>query len=166
MKDEEIIWESFQGKNYRVYHFIKDTFLTAIITIAIFFLLNKALPEYATEVTLAVLIIGVIYIIIEQIKLMLVKYVITSERVIIKRGWLNVKLTSISLINILDTKAEQSFAERMIKTGTVYLFTANDSQNNDKNFIQNVPEIANIDHPFDRHAMIAEIIKDSKKSNR
>src|SRR5690625_7757427 len=79
-----------------------------------------------------------------QIQLILVIYIVINERVIIRRGLLNVRLTSINLVNILDTKVEQRFYERLINTGTVYLFTANDSQNTDENFIQNVPVIANI----------------------
>jgi len=166
MKGEEVVWESYQGKNYRLFHLIKDLLMVLIITGLIYYMLNMVIPDSSLKITLVLLLIGVGYIIFEQVQLTLVRYVITNERVIIKRGWFNVKLTSISLINILDTKVEQKFTERLIKTGTVYLFTANDSQNSDDNFIQNVPKIANVDNPFERHTMIAEIIKDTKAKKR
>src|SRR5690625_4448216 len=138
------------------------------------------------KILVFVCLLVLIFIAAKQIQLILVRYIVTNERVIIRRGLLNVRLTSINLVNILDTKVEQRFYERLINTGTVYLFTANDSQNTDENFIQNVPEIANIyepfneikntdknfiqnvqeianiDEPFKRHTMIAEIIKKKK----
>jgi|SRR5699024_3484535 len=163
MKDEEVIWESFQGKNYRIFNLVKDTLIVIIFSIAIYYLSDLAFEEYKGKIMTVAILIGIAYIAIQQAKLMLVKYVITNDRVIIKRGWLNVKLTSITLTNVLDTKAEQNIKERLIRTGTVYLFTANDSQNSDDSFIQNVPKIANVDDPFGRHAMIAEIIKDAKR---
>lgn len=164
MKDEKIIWESYQGKTYRMFHLIKTSLL--FLSILVLFIYIKSLLEinFMWKPFLALLIIGAIYIFVEQFKLKLVKYVITNERVIIKRGWLNIKLTSINLVNILDTKAEQTFKERLIRTGTIYLFTANDSQNSEDNFIQNVPRIANVDNPFERHSEIAEIIKESKRN--
>lgn len=163
MKDEEVIWESFQGKNYRIFHLLKDTLFLIMVLLVLRFFADKVITVPTGKYILFLFLIGIIYITIKQIQMLLIKYVITNDRVIIRRGWLNVKLTSISLVNILDTKVEQSFWERLIKTGTVYLFTANDSQNNDDNFIQNVPKIANIDDPFKRHSKIAEIIKESKR---
>lgn len=163
MKDEEVVWESYQGKSYRMFHLIKDSFVLIFGIIAIYFLVGKVSTASINKYMLILFLIGACYIAVQQIKMVLIKYVITNERIIIKRGWLNVKLTSISLVNILDTKAEQTVWEKIIKTGTVYLFTANDSQNDDSNFIQNVPKIANIDDPFTRHSKIAELLKESKK---
>jgi len=163
MQDEEILWESYQGVSYRRLHLIKDSLLTLMIVGAIYFMVNAIGSLPAIKISLLALVIGVAYVAIEQFKLRLVKYVITNERVIIRKGWLNVKLTSINLINILDTKAEQTVLEKLIRTGTVYLFTANDSQNSDDNFLQNVPKIANIDDPFGLHSKISEIIKESKR---
>lgn len=163
MKDEEIIWESYQGKRYRMFHLIKDSILLLLLTFSLYYFAEKLTTTPIWKYILILFLLGICYIGIKQIKMILIKYVITNERVIIKRGWLNVKLTSISLVNVLDMKAEQSVWEKIINTGTVYLFTANDSQNNDDNFIQNVPKIANIDDPFSRHSKIAELLKESKR---
>lgn len=163
MKDEEIIWESYQGKRYRMFHLIKDSVLLLLLTFSLYYFAEKITTTPIWKYILILFLLGICYIGIKQIKMILIKYVITNERVIIKRGWLNVKLTSISLVNVLDMKAEQSVWEKIINTGTVYLFTANDSQNNDDNFIQNVPKIANIDDPFSRHSKIAELLKESKR---
>jgi len=161
-KNEEIIWESYQAKKYRLFFFIRDL----LILLLSLFVVWKATSSFSASSTLKILglvgLLGLIFIAAKQIQLILVRYIVTNERVIIRRGLLNVRLTSINLVNILDTKVEQRFYERLINTGTVYLFTANDSQNTDENFIQNVPEIANIDEPFKRHTMIAEIIKKKK----
>lgn len=163
MKDEEIIWESYQGKRYRMFHLVKDSVLLLLLTFSLYYFAGKITTTPIWKYILMLFLLGISYIGIKQIKMILIKYVITNERVIIKRGWLNVKLTSISLVNVLDMKAEQSVWEKIINTGTVYLFTANDSQNNDDNFIQNVPKIANIDDPFSRHSKIAELLKESKR---
>src|SRR5699024_12425469 len=92
MKDEEVVWESYQGKNYRLFYLIKDLLMVLILTVLIYYLLDTVIPNSSLKITLVFLLIGLGYIIIEQVKLRLVRYVITNERVIIKRGWFNVKL--------------------------------------------------------------------------
>src|SRR5699024_554637 len=163
MDDEKIIWKSYQGKRYRLTIFIRDL-LFAVLAIG---LLHYAIGEIGIlkegntlwKMTGILSLLAIIIIGINQLKLLMMVYVITNERVIIKRGWLNRKLISIRLENIIDTKAEQSFSERLIRTGTVYLFTANDSQNSDDTFIQNAPKISNIDNPFERHSEISQLLK-------
>jgi|SRR5690625_791916 len=167
MDDEKIIWKSFQGKNYRLTILIRDILLS---TLAIF-LIHYSFTEIGMfkgngtnwKITGVLSLLAILVIGVNQLKLLMQIYVITNERIIIKRGWLNRKLTSIKLVNILDTKAEQSFGERLIKTGTVYLFTANDSHNNDDSFIQNVPKIENIDNPFERHSKISQLLKKKQR---
>lgn len=163
MDNESIVWRSHQGKNYRRFFLIRDLLLTIIVSVLIFYSLNTIITlsnkKMVWIITGLVFVIGIIVMGIKQFTLLMSLYIITTERVIIKRGWLNRRLTSIKLENIIDTKAEQSFAERLIKTGTIYLFTANDSHNSDEKFIQNVPEISNIDYPFKRHAKIVKLLK-------
>lgn len=163
MKNEEILWQSHEGQNYRKYILVRDSILALLIMIVTFFVLSTFVSFISGKLTFffigIVFIISIITIAVNQFMLFTNLYVITNERVIIKRGWLNRRITSIRLENIIDTKAEQNFRGRLIKSGTIYLFTANDSQNSDDEFIKNVPEISNVDDPFKRHSKIVELLK-------
>lgn len=163
MENESIVWKSHQGKNYRRFFLIRDILLGLILSGLTFYVLQTFMNSSGNinpwMISIIVFLIFLIFAGIHQFLLMIDLYVITTDRVIIKRGLLNRKITSIKIENIIDTKIEQSFLKRLIKTGTIYLFTANDSHNNDEEFIQNVPEISNIDHPFKEHAKIVELFK-------
>lgn len=166
MNNEEIIWKSHEGKNYRKFILFRDSLVWLLIICLIFYVLNNVLSDYISLsfkfkfiFMVISLIVALTFIFINQFLLLMNLYVITNERVIIKSGLLNRRVTSIRLENIIDTKAEQNFIGRLIKSGTIYLFTANDSQNSDDEFIMNVPKFANIDDPFTRHSKIVELLK-------
>src|SRR5699024_2734305 len=100
---EDVIWESYQGKGYRFFYLARDVFILLILLIATWFATKSLTNSTTFKIMGGFLFLGSIYITVKQIQLILVKYLITNERVIIKRGWLNVRLTSINLVNILDT---------------------------------------------------------------
>jgi len=166
MTNERLVWSSFPGVRYRSFIFARD--LSAFIFSAIIFYygLGESLPGLISDKTLlyisfAIGLIGFFFASVTQIQFLLIRYYLTTERLIIKKGFFNRKLTSIKLEHVHDTKVIQSFSERMIKTGSIYVFTANDSNggNAEEDILHRVPSIKNIDDPFLVHQKLEEMLE-------
>lgn len=162
VKGEKVIWESHPGKNYRLFVLFRDLAL-AFGSMGLFYYgLANLLGINDLKISLGgsfiVFLLGLIYSIVNQINYILIVYCITDERIIIKKGWLNRKLTSIKHKSITDTKVHQTFTQRMIKSGDIYIFTANDSNPSiDGESLNRIPMIENIDNPFKFHALVADV---------
>lgn len=153
-RNENIVWKSHPGKNYRTLILFRDLLLGIFSSVFIYL----GLKEFGMESKSALLgISGFIFGlwlllgVVNQISMILITYVVTNERIIIKRGWLNRKLIDIPLDHIVTTEVRQSFQERVISSGTIYIKTANDvGTDGDK--------INNIDNPFRLNTLISEVI--------
>lgn len=166
MTNEELVWKSFPGVRYRSFIFARDFFTFVFSSIIFYYGMSDLLPGLFSDKVLlyiswGISIIGLIFSSFNQIQFLLIKYYITTERLIIMKGFFNRKLTSIKLEHIHDTKVIQSFSERLIKTGSIYVFTANDSNGSDdeNNFLNRVPSIKNIDDPFVIHRKLEEMLE-------
>lgn len=158
MKNEKIVWKSYPGKNYRLFVLGRDLALGIFSALVVYFLLEFLGVKNQKALFIPSVVIFVLWGILaaaNQIALILVQYILTTERIIIKKGWLNRTLISIRHENIVDTEVKQSVKERVINTGTIYLYTANDSQTSELN---KTPMIENIDFPFERHTKIMEVL--------
>lgn len=165
MSNEELIWKSFPGVRYRSFIFARDFSLFIFFAILFYYGVDEFIPGFLSDKVLLSLTfsiggIGLIFAGITQIQFLLVRYYLTSERLIIKRGFFNRNLTSIKLEHVHDTKIVQSFSERLIGTGSIYLFTANDSKGADgEDVLHRVPAIKNIDDPFLVHQKVEEMVE-------
>jgi len=171
MKEEKIVWKSFPGKKYRTFLFVSQFGLPLILGI-ILFNVSKELnfdqnihEKFSVAVLLIVGVLGLLYALYNQVLLLFLQYYITSDRVIIQKGFLNKQVSSIKHEHIHDIKIEQSLSQRMISTGHIFIFTANDStiNPNDSNFLNNVPCFANIDNPFQVHQLLEEAVEQNSK---
>ena len=52
------------------------------------------------------------------------EFVFTDKRIIVKRGWIETKVKTIYYDRITDISVNQSFLDRIIKTGTLSISTA------------------------------------------
>lgn len=161
-ENEEILWQSRIGTHYRSAVLIGQSLLSIAILVGLYILLTKL--DYVSEgkyLLLPLLLIAIIYISFKQLMLYANLYVITNERIIIKRGIIRRKLTSIRLENILDTRTTQSILGRIIRYGSVYFYTANQShESND--FKESIPEFELINNPFKEQSKISHIHKEYK----
>lgn len=158
MRNEKIVWKSYPGKNYRMFILGRDLALGIFSSLIIYFLLEFfGIKNQKALIISSGVIFGLWSILAgaNQISLILVQYIVTTERIIIKKGWLNRNLISIRHENIVDTEVKQSMKERIINTGTIYLYTANDNQASELN---KTPMIENVDFPFKRHTKIMEVL--------
>lgn len=169
LKDEKIKWKSYPGKKYRTFLFATQ-FGVALVAFILLLYLNKeiGLSDIIGEKTIgflsiAILVVGGLYAGYNQFMLLFIQYFITTDRIIIKKGFLNRKLTSIKHENIHDIKVEQTFAERLIATGHVYIFTANDSGITEDSHLTNVPSFQNIDDPFQIHQILEQAVEENSK---
>lgn len=170
MKDEKILWKSYPGKKYRTFLFITQFGLALLISI-FFGVVAKELgmgavftSKVTTIISIGIVLVGLIYAGYNQLMFLFIQYFITTDRIIIKRGWLNRKLSSTKHENIHDTKVEQSFTERLISTGHVYIFTANDTNVSlDSSFLNTVPCFKSIDDPFMVHQLLEQAVEENSK---
>lgn len=162
LRGETIIWKSFPGTRYRLMVLFRDV----TISIAAGFVLAEGLKMMNESISTSALWtgggiaagLGLLFSLINQLNFLLVRYYITNERVLIKKGFLNVKLTSIKHEHIVDTKVTQRLSDRVINTGTIFLFTANDTaaSQNDQDPLNVTPSFQNIDEPFRIHQLLEE----------
>lgn len=161
MRNEKLVWSSFPGRNYRVYTFIKDMIAGIIAAILAF----AFIPEKYTTISYWIMGISLgiclVIAIFHQLEFLFIRYYITSERIMIRRGILQVKLISLKYEHIINTEIKQTIAERMISTGSIYLFNANDdseeSSSKDK-----LSSLQNVDDPMKIYIMIQELIEDNE----
>ena len=161
MKNEKVLWESHPGRNYRSFIFIRDIIGGLLSSGAVYYILDAMGVSNKSVLIFGPLIMFALWLLlaaVNQISMLLITYTVTSDRIIIKRGWLNRKLTALPKENIIDSKVTQSIQERVINSGTIYLFTANDSSNDENSYIDRTPRIENIDAPFRLHNLISEVI--------
>lgn len=169
LKNEKILWKSYPGKKYRTFIFSSQFGIALIIALVLGKVSNEMNLDSVlgksgvTYLTFGIIGIGLLFALYNQLMMMFTQYFITTDRVIIKIGWLNRELSSVKHENIQDIKVEQTLSERIISTGSVYIFTANDiaATVNDSNKLNNTPCFQNIDDPFYVHRLIEEA-----KSNR
>lgn len=160
-RGEYTIWKSYPGKNYRLLILFRDLILGVLSSLIFYF----GLKEYeivsaivTTWISVVILLLWVLLALVNQISLMLIKYLVTNERIIIKRGWLNRNLIDIPNGHVVTTEVKQSLQERLINSGTIYIKTANDvNTTGDK--------IANIDNPFFINTIISEVVDDDAIKN-
>lgn len=169
LKNEKILWKSFPGKKYRMFIFSSQFGISLIIAL----LLSKGAKELKLDsvlgdsvvsiLTFGIIGLGLLFALYNQFMLMLTQYFITTDRIIVKTGWLNRDLKSVKHENIQDIQVEQKFSERLISTGSVYISTANDVSTtiHDKNRLNNVPCFENIDDPFHVHRILEEAIEEN-----
>lgn len=169
IRGEQVVWKSFPGKNYRMFIFFRDMMLTIIISMLVYksseSFLNFLPQKVVTYTSVGIGLVGLLYCLITQINFLLVRYFITNERILIQRGLISRHLTSVKFENINDVKVEQSISDRMLKIGTIYFFTANDSGSpmNDSNPLYSIPAFKTIDNPFQIHAIVEEQLEEQKE---
>jgi uncharacterized membrane protein YdbT with pleckstrin-like domain len=165
MRDEQIVWSSFPGKRYRSYVFFRDLCFYLIAAVLLHECLNQLLPTIHTalirNLPYGLAGLGIILAGINQLKFLLVRYYLTTDRIVISTGFFSRRLSSIKFVHISDIKINQTFSERLLKTGTIYIFTANDSNINedDSNSLNRVAAFKNIDEPFDVHSKLEELME-------
>lgn len=170
ISNERILWQSFPGVRYRTFVFTRDIMLFVFMSIIFYFGIQDFLPGVVNDrlllyLSIGLVILGVIFAAVTQIQFLLIRYYLTSDRLIIQKGFFNRKLTSIKLEHVHDTKVHQSFAERLLKTGSIYVFTANDSIGTESGTedLHLVPAIKFIDEPFLIHQQIEETLEQNSK---
>lgn len=165
MNKEKLVWTSFAGRNFRRFIFMRDIIITAAVSIITNQGISSMLPgvpeKYITLFTWIIVSLGVLFAFVSQINFYLVRYYLTTERAVIQYGILSRRITTINLENIHDTKVFQTFFDRTINCGTIYLFTANDSHVADSKDdpLNRVPCFRNIDDPMKIYNQLAELIE-------
>lgn len=164
MKGERILWKSFPGKRFRMFILTRDLALTALFGYLLHYALTALGQDFISgsliwKIILCGVVFGFIMAGANQISFLFTRYYITNDRLIIKRGFISRKLTSIKHENIHDTKVHQSIFERGLRCGNVYVFTANDSNvsEDDQNPLNKVPCLKQIDDPFKIHNLLSEV---------
>jgi len=161
-ENEDILWKSRIGTHYRIAVLIGQSILVIAVLTLIYIGLSKmdwlSLGKY---LLLIIFLISAIFIGAKQLALFANLYLITNERIIIKRGIIKRKLTSIRLENILDTRTTQSIMGRIIRYGSVYFYTANQSHDSN-DFKESIPEFEFINNPFKEQSTISKIHKENK----
>ena len=113
---ERVVTEFSVGDLYRIYLFIVYCFFSLI-----FLFLRKPL------IALSILLLGVFY---SFFYLKVARaYAFTTKRVLIYRGWLSTKLTSVNYEKITDISVHEPFFDRLIsQTGSLMINTAGSSE--------------------------------------
>ena len=169
MSKEELVWTSFAGKNYRRFVLMRDLIITAAVSVITNQGITAMIPSipgnYVTIFTWVIAVLGVVFSLFNQINFYLVRYHLTTERAVIQYGILSRRITSINLENIQDTKVFQSFFDRTLNSGSIYLFAGNDSNVSDSNEdpLNRVPCFRNIDDPLHVHNQLSELIEAQNK---
>lgn len=173
IKDEHIIWKSYPGFNYRMFILVRDLVLAIAMMMVIKELIPSTIPdvfsdEIISKFSYIVLGLGLLVAAAKQISFLFIQYMITSERFIIKRGFISRKVTSIKLEYIHDTKVKQTVSDRLLKIGTLYVFTANDSHglSDGPSFLHSIPSFQNIDDPFRVHQMLEQILEEKEDESK
>jgi uncharacterized membrane protein YdbT with pleckstrin-like domain len=117
--------------------------------------------DFLNYVTFFIAGCGILFAAFRQINFLLVRYILTNERIVIQTGFLSRNLTSVKLEHINNTDVRQSFSERLIKTGSIYFFTPNDDASADSttNALYKLPAFRNIDDPFEIHAKVEQLLE-------
>ncbi|GAB6443889.1 hypothetical protein bcgnr5390_16740 [Bacillus luti] len=164
MDGEQVVWSGRKGVRYRTFVFLRDFSIFAIIGYFVWFILTQEifrsmLGDSTGKIYLSLILIGCLVIGIRQLSFMFLTYTITTERTIISEGFLSRNVASIKHEHIRDMKVKQTFFQRIIGIGNLYLFTANDVSENskDKNFLNKTPCLDMIDSPFILHAKLEKL---------
>lgn len=160
-RSERVVWKSNIGRNYRLLALFRDIIL-GILTAILFYAGLKEFGVQSKEILFWVcslsFLMWLFLAAVNQISFLLISYVVTNERIIIKRGWLNRNLIDIPLDHVVSTEVKQSVQERVINSGTIYIKTANDlSTDGDR--------ISNVDNPFRLNTIISEVIDEEEKGD-
>jgi hypothetical protein len=86
------------------------------------------------------------------------RFIITSEKVVTRKGFLNVKEDEILIYRILDKRMELPLGQRIFGCGTIYL-RAKDSDTPEKALKQ-------VRHPRELTEILDKLIEDSKLKYR
>lgn len=165
---EEVVWKSFPGKRYRTVILFRDLSISFFVALMIQQVLVNLLPDFFKDglgfkVAAVFFFIGFCIAMYTQINFLLVRYMMTTERIVISKGFLNRDLTSLKYEHILDTKVKQSFADMIIKTGTVFITNANDrADERDASALDRIASFKNIDDPFFVHKTLEEFIEEQQ----
>ncbi|QST02354.1 PH domain-containing protein (plasmid) [Pontibacillus sp. ALD_SL1] len=172
LRGEEVLWKSHPGKKYRNYVFLRDLLLAALFVGIIHYMFKEIETELFSEtwflyIQLFIGGLGLSLAIIRQLGFLFIQYTITTDRVLITRGFLNKKLTSVKHEHIDETKQINSFFERMLSTGNIYIFTANDGNvsENDSNPLNKVPCFRSIDNPRSVHRILHQAMEDNANTH-
>lgn len=163
MKDEEIVWSSFPGRNYRLFILARDLGLGILSSVLSTQIPKMMYLEFSTKTLFimasVIFALFLIFAIVNQITFLLTRYYLTTERVVIKKGILNRRLTSLKYEHIIDTKIKQPFQELVIKTGSIYIFNANDNYSSLEEGPQNISCLKHIDNPYHIHSKLEQLIE-------
>lgn len=163
LRGEQIVWKSYPGKNFRLFICIRDLFLgvfCGVITYMGLAMLELGIPtSVLVGLSIAAFSLLFVFAIVNQINFLLTQYILTDERIIIRTGVLNRRLVSLKYEHVLDTNVVQSLQDRLIKTGTIYIFNANDRYDHEENPQGKAAAFRNIDQPFRVHNQLEEYLE-------
>lgn len=169
---EEIIWKSFPGKRYRMFILFRDIFVSLFLVMMLYYTTLEYAPIEIEKTTLLLICsvlfgLGLFIALIHQIQFLLIQYFITNERVVIKRGFFNRRLSSVKLEHVLDIEVRQNFTERIIGVGTLYITNANDRQfDSGTEALTDAAAFKFIDTPWERHRELEQILEDHDNTTR
>lgn len=171
IKDERIVWQSHPGKRYRTYIFFRDVVFTFIISL-IFHELFKEVPTVIEMVgeenikwgSVGIGVFGFLFALFHQISFMFTTYYITTERTVIKKGFISRDIKSIKHEHVHDTHKSQTIFDRLLGCGTIRIFTANDNRNSLDPYIK-IPTIENIDNPAQVHTTLEQWLEENMKNH-
>ena len=167
-KGEKQLYYSLPGKRYRFLVFMRDLICgvgTAILAYLFLDYFEVADGKFGIIIPSVGLVFWLMLAMYNQIIFRLTRYVITNKRIIIKKGLIHRRMTTIKIKNILDTKVRQTVQQLAMGCGTIYLFTANDSQNIEESFEDRTPSIENIDGPFQVHRILIEAMEEVREED-
>ncbi|MCD6367685.1 MAG: PH domain-containing protein [Candidatus Aenigmarchaeota archaeon] len=122
--DEKILWIGRRSrKSFLKYYFSAVVFF--VLTVA---MLINIIPNFLPEtldnmITYALFFLGVIFLLVAEVKRLIVKYIITNERIIENRGIFNITHDSIPYEMIEKMVLNQSLIKRILKIGDMIVDT-------------------------------------------
>lgn len=145
--DEKLITVFSIGKGY-INFMLVVTFLLCALIFSLCFIVSRFIQDSSAIVIWFGVIVSVIiyigFIIYYKFYLKVsYQYALTSERVMIKEGWLQTKLTSIDYQTLTDVKVVETFTDKLFtKTASILLNTAGaDATEGELKYVQNPYEI-------------------------
>lgn len=163
MRGEKVIWKSFPGKNYRMFILGRD--LGFGLFVSLFSYMGRDMfylglsDKFMLTTSIIIFLLFFCLAIFNQINFLLTQYFLTNQRIIIKKGLLNRNLSSVKLEHIIDTRVEQKLSDRLIRSGTIYIFNSNDRFDDKDHENDKVAAFRNIDNPFLVHRTMEEILE-------
>ncbi|MFH0929559.1 MAG: PH domain-containing protein [Candidatus Aenigmatarchaeota archaeon] len=152
-------------KTYLVFHPTRLAFIKLYILFLIFIVTGAALllsmfgllpfdvplpEEYSLYAAAVSIVIGIVLLIVAEIKHRIDTYIMTNYRIIERRGIVSIKEDSVEWNNIANYTFTQSFLEKLLNIGTIRLYSSGGVEHEAEVLIKKTPHIKKIRFLLDK----------------